>query len=135
MAGGVLRQGQLAAVPALFSREFGAQCNVGEEFWVCCSSSQFLPVDMPMIRLAMLATNFTSPSHKIQDNYAKLLVRSDWDKLKKLCQKPILADMEAMLFKAWNLIENQLPTCKQLEASGSSASGQLCMCSTSSSSD
>ena len=111
-------KGSLLQFLALFSREFGAQCNVGEEFWVCCSSSQFLPVDMPMIRLAMLATNFTSPSHKIQDNYAKLLVRSDWDKLKKLCQKPILADMEAMLFKAWNLIENQLPDLQAARSFG-----------------
>ena len=71
-----------------------------------------------MIRLAMLATNFTSPSHKIQDNYAKLLVRSDWDKLKKLCQKPILADMEAMVFKAWNLIENQLPDLQAARSFG-----------------
>ena len=58
--------------------------------------------------IGYVSHEFHFPSHKIQDNYAKLLVRSDWDKLKKLCQKPSLADMEAMLFKACKAFEDQL---------------------------
>eukprot|EP00439_Symbiodinium_sp_Y106_P007531 s8034_g1.t1 len=56
-------------------------------------------------KLAMLTTNFTAPKTKIQDGYARLLTRSDRDKLKgNKLQKQIL-DTEKKLFQAYQKVE------------------------------
>ncbi|CAE7030278.1 unnamed protein product [Symbiodinium sp. CCMP2592] len=100
-------KGRFLAFLSLFSREFGEQCNVGEDFWGFAVSTQFLPADKPLVRLAFLTTQFTSPTHKISDGFARLLVKADFDKLKKL--KAEVAKMESLLYQAWQATASQLP--------------------------
>ena len=105
---------------SLFSREFGEQCNVGEDFWSYVASTQYLPADKVLVRLAFLTTQFSCPAHKIQDGFSRLLVKGDWDKLKKLKQE--VAEMESFLYQAWQDTASRLPN---LEAARSF--GMICM--------
>lgn len=109
-------KGKFLVFLSLFSREFGEQCNVGEDFWGYVASTQFLPADKPLVRLAFLTTQFTSPAHKIQDGFARLLVKGDFDKLKKL--KSDVAKMESLLFKAWQATASHLPDLQAARSFG-----------------
>ena len=96
-------KGDFAKFLGIFTKEFGDNYNVGEEFWVMAAGNMF--AEVPLLRLAMLTTNFTAPKTKIQDGYARLLTRSDWDKLKgNTLQKQILGT-EKKLLQAYQKVE------------------------------
>ena len=59
----------LAKFLRTFTKEFGDNYNVGEEFWAMPAGNMF--VELPLLRLSMLTANFTAPKNKIQDGYAR----------------------------------------------------------------
>ncbi|CAE7458044.1 unnamed protein product [Symbiodinium sp. CCMP2592] len=114
--GSYSNKGDFAKFLGIFTKEFGDNYNVGEEFWVMAAGNMF--AEVPLLRLAMLATNFTAPKNKIQDGYARLLTRSDWDKLKgNKLQKQIL-DMDQKLFQAYQKVEARFSDLAAIRAFG-----------------
>ncbi|CAE6969732.1 unnamed protein product [Symbiodinium sp. CCMP2592] len=114
--GSYSNKGDFAKFLGIFTKEFGDNYNVGEEFWVMAAGNMF--AEVPLLRLAMLATNFTAPKNKIQDGYARLLTRSDWDKLKgNKLQKQIL-DMDQKLFQAYQKVEASFSDLAAIRAFG-----------------
>ena len=84
-----------------FSKQYGENCNCGEDFWN--GAVQTLPAgQLPMFRLAMVATQLTAPQSKVSNGVSRLLVRGDWEKLKSSKLKPVLVEAEKHLFDAWN---------------------------------
>ncbi|CAE7261417.1 unnamed protein product [Symbiodinium sp. CCMP2592] len=114
--GSYSNKGDFAKFLGIFTKEFGDNYNVGEEFWVMAAGNMF--AEVPLLRLAMLATNFTAPKNKIQDGHARLLTRSDWDKLKgNKLQKQIL-DMDQKLFQAYQKVEASFSDLAAIRAFG-----------------
>ncbi|CAE7930394.1 unnamed protein product, partial [Symbiodinium necroappetens] len=89
-----------------FSKQFGQNVNLGEDFWT--SLVMNLPEQYPCLRLAFLATNFTS--HRVSNGYARLLLKSDVEKLKNKKLQSLGLEAEELLYKAWNRIEASLPS-------------------------
>ncbi|CAE7351248.1 unnamed protein product [Symbiodinium sp. CCMP2592] len=88
-----------------FSKQFGQNVNLGEDFWTSLVMS--LPEQYPCLRLAFLATNFTC--HRVSNGYARLLLKSDVEKLKNKKLQSLAIEAEELLYKAWNRIEAPLP--------------------------
>ena len=73
-------QGDFLRFLGPFSKQFGDGVNLGQEFWAAVSGP--LQAQLPMVRLAMLASNYTAPQSKIANGLARLIVKADFDKLK-----------------------------------------------------
>ena len=99
-----------------FSKEFGQNANCGAEFWA--GASMALSSQMPMIRLAFLACNLAAPATKISNGYARLILRSDFEKLKSIKMKNFVTEAEDVLFRAWKQIEHQLDNFDALKSFG-----------------
>ena len=89
-----------------FSKQYGQNVNLGEDFWT--SLVMNLPEQYPCLRLAFLACNFTS--HRVSNGYARLLLKSDVEKLKNKKLQSLGREAEELLYKAWNRIEASLPS-------------------------
>ena len=101
---------------APFSKEFGEAINCGQEFSSMCGSP--LHAQIPMVRLGMLATNYAAPSSKVSNGLARLLVKSDFEKLKSPKVMAVLNDCENILYQAWEKIEKLLPCPEAVKAFG-----------------
>ena len=85
-----------------FSKEFGHGCNCGEEFWSLCSSGSF-SMQRPMLRLAMLAANFTA---------------ADLNKLKAKKQQALMDEVEQALYLGWVKVSSEMPKLTAVKAFG-----------------
>ena len=100
-----------------FSKEFGHGCNCGEEFWSLCSSSSF-SMQHPMLRLAMLAANFTAPTAKVSSGIARLIVPADFIKLKAKKQQALMDEVEQALYLGWVKVSSEMPKLTAVKAFG-----------------
>ncbi|CAE7323802.1 unnamed protein product [Symbiodinium sp. CCMP2592] len=103
-----------------FSREHGGNCNLGEDFWAMAAGRGTFAGNaaMPMVRLAMLATNYAAPGHKMVDGYAKLIVQADWTKMKSAKFQPKVNEMEQQLYECWRVAEKELPSLDSVRTFG-----------------
>ena len=113
-------QGDFLKFLGPFSQEFGDGVNLGQEFWAAVAGP--LQAQLPMIRLAMLASNYTAPQSKIANGLARLIVRADFDKLKNSKVKTAADKAENGLFQAWSKVATLLP-----DLGAARAFGMLCI--------
>ena len=114
MAGTLLVQGEFLKFLGPFSKEFGHGSNCGDEFWSLCSSSSF-SMQHPMLRLAMLAANFTAPTAKVSNGIARLIVPADFNKLKAKKQQVLMDEVEQALYLGWVKVGSEMPQLKSCE--------------------
>ena len=109
----------LATFLVAFSKQFGESALLGEEFMKLLTHYDFKVSGnlLPCFRVAVLAAQLTSS--KIVDKISKLLVKSDFDRLKTKC-KAELQDAEKLLANSWSLVEKakHLEELKRLHVFG-----------------
>ena len=109
----------LATFLVAFSKQFGESALLGEEFMKLLTHYDFKVSGnlLPCFRVAVLAAQLTSS--KIVDKISKLLVKSDFDRLKTKC-KAELQDAEKLLADSWSLVEKakHLEELKRLHVFG-----------------
>ena len=109
----------LATFLVAFSKQFGESALLGEEFMKLLTHYDFKVSGnlLPCFRVAALAAQLTS--NKIVDKIGKLLVKSDFDRLKTKC-KAELQDAENLLADSWSLVEKakHLEELKRLHVFG-----------------
>ena len=109
-------QGDFLRFLGPFSKQFGDGVNLGQEFWAAASGP--LQAQLPMVRLAMLASNYTAPQSKIANGLARLIVKADFDKLKSSKIKAAVDKTENGLFQAWSKVVGLLPDLTAAKAFG-----------------
>jgi hypothetical protein len=87
-----------------FSKAFGENLKLGREFIETCTETSFHSNEKLFVhvRTGLLAANLISP--KVVDGIARLLVKSDVEKLKNTSMKAKLDSCEDLLSAAWNKI-------------------------------
>lgn len=109
----------LATFLVAFSKLFGESALLGEEFMKLLTHYDFKVSGnlLPCFRVAVLAAQLTSS--KIVDKISKLLVKSDFDRLKTKCEAE-LQDAEKLLADSWSLVEKakHLEELKRLHVFG-----------------
>lgn len=89
-----------------FSKAFGENRRLGEEFLTVVTETSFNNSSVtkrhPHIRTGLLATNLTSP--KVVDGVARLLVKSDVERLKHKSQANRVDEAEETMRQGWELV-------------------------------
>ena len=98
---------------ATFAKQFGNALMIGQELMATLANMDFkVPGQLfPFIRLAAWTTMATG-NHKAIDGFAKILSKSDLDRLKSNQTTPKTMEAETILADAWNTIE-KLANCDQ----------------------
>ena len=97
-------KGELVEFLTSFSRHYGAHVTLGQEFLSAVIDTQLHPtLLLPFTRVGLLATNMSAPPEKVVDQVARLLTKSDIEKLKALKMRQQLQDLELFLSRMWNL--------------------------------
>ena len=88
-----------------FAREFGENLRLGEEYLKAVTDTAFQNAQtlFPLVRGALVATNLVSP--KVVDGLARLLVKSDVERLKGPAMSAKMSEAEAALQKAWESLQ------------------------------
>ena len=97
-------KGELVEFLTSFSRHYGANVTLGQEFLSAAIDTPLHPtLLLPFTRVGLLATNMSSPPEKVVDQVARLLTKSDIEKLKALKMRQQLQDLELFLSRMWNI--------------------------------
>ena len=87
-----------------FAKKYSGYKRLGEEFMKAVAETSFGPSRlMPHLRTAFIATNLISP--KVVDGVAKLLVKSDVERLKAKDKTDIVNSVESDFAAAWAIAE------------------------------
>eukprot|EP00435_Cladocopium_sp_Y103_P030919 s1586_g7.t1 len=89
------------------SRQYGGSLMFGEDFTDFLANCDWKQdnTTFPMLRVALACCQVTSPKSSQKDGFAKLIVKSDFDKLKGKKLLPNLLKAEALMLAAWEAIQ------------------------------
>ena len=86
-----------------FTKEFGESLALGQEFMVSVTETHISSVNLfPMVRIGMIATNLTAPPSRVIDGHARLVTKSDIEKLKSKKMSDKINQVEEALEAAWH---------------------------------
>ena len=85
-----------------FTKKFGESLALGQEFMVSVTETHISSVNsFPMVRIGMIATNLTAPPSRVIDGHARLVTKSDIEKLKSKKMSDKINQVEEALEAAW----------------------------------
>lgn len=97
--------GKLIEFLSMFSKEFGENAILGQEFFSSVVDTVITNEDLcPLLRVAFIATNITCSKDKVVDGFARLLTKSDFEKCKVSKMKASVLSVEGLLLKTWQVV-------------------------------
>ena len=99
-------EGELVAFLAGFSRDYAPNMILGQEFLQATIETVLHPtLIMPFTRVSLMAANMSSPVNKVVDGIARLVTKTDVERLKSTKLRSDVEKLEAFLNKQWTTIK------------------------------
>ena len=99
-------EGELVEFLAGFSRDYAPNMILGQEFLQATIETVLRPtLIMPFTRVSLMAANMSSPVNKVVDGIARLVTKTDVERLKSTKLRSDVEKLEAFLNKQWTTIK------------------------------
>ena len=99
-------EGELVEFLAGFSRDYAPNMILGQEFLQATIETVLHPtLIMPFTRVSLMAANMSSPVNKVVDGIARLVTKTDVERLKSTKLRSDVEKLEAFLNKQWTTIK------------------------------